>query len=160
MNIKFEYIIFIVIVLYFTLKEYLINKREINESSSIVKNSITITESKNKEINGIYHPENELFNQAVVYKHEINEYWIYKVIEIVSEQEDNCYWILSNKNPNTLNQSICHDNNIIFHSVSIVDIGDFYVYQYIDFGNSITSDNLILFDKLDEKIMIKIIINK
>ena len=160
MNIIFEYIIFIVIVLYFTLQNYIKSKKEIKESSSIIKNSISITESKNKEINGIYNPVNELFNQAVVYKHEINEYWIYKVIEIVSEKEENCYWILGNKNPNTLNESRCPDNNIIFHSVSVVDIGDFYVYQYIDFGNSITSDDLILFNKLDEKIMIKIIINK
>jgi hypothetical protein len=160
MNIIFEYIIFIVIVLYFTLQNYIKSKKEIKESSSIIKNSISITESKDKEINGIYNSVNELFNQAVVYKHEINEYWIYKVIEIVSEKEENCYWILGNKNPNTLNESRCPDNNIIFHSVSVVDIGDFYVYQYIDFGNSITSDDLILFNKLDEKIMIKIIINK
>ena len=160
MNIKLEYIIFIIIVLYFSLKECINARKEIKESSSIIKKSISITDSKQNTINGIYNHQEKLFNNAVVYKHETNDFWIYKVIEHVNKEEINCYWILGNKDPLLLNNSRCPDENIIFHSISIVDIGDFYIYQYVDFGNSIISDDLVMFSKLDDKIMLKITINK
>ena len=157
MNIKFEYILFIIIVLYFTLKELLKGNND-RKSNKVVKNSISVMNSEYKEINGTYLSLDKLFNKALVYKNEEYDYWIFKVIEKVSKNEENCFWVLANINPENLNNNVYSEKNTIYHSINVVDIGDFYVYQYIDFGNCINSNDYIMFDKSNPDKKIKIII--
>jgi hypothetical protein len=67
MNIKFEYILFIIIVLYFTVKELLKGNND-RKSNKVVKNSISVMNSEYKEINGTYLSLDKLFNKALVIK--------------------------------------------------------------------------------------------
>tara|TARA_B100001248_G_C27281676_1_gene408038 strand:+ start:286 stop:771 length:486 start_codon:yes stop_codon:yes gene_type:complete len=160
MHFKFEYIFFIIIVLYFSYKEYVKFNSEVKEMNNIVKNKILIKDSEIMDINGKFIPDKKFFNDGVVYKHEKNDYWIYKVIENISEFEENCYWIISKKNPFDLNENVtsCSENEIIYHSVNIVDIGDFYLYQYVDFGRSISNNDLCMYNKKNDKEKIILII--
>ena len=181
MEIKLEYIIFIIIVIYLSFKKYFPTSKKSELISS--KKEISVINSENININGLYLPSEQLFNKAVVYNHIKNNYWLFKVVEKISKYDNNLYWVLSNKCPFELNKKtdelnkktdelnketdelnkdtyeLNKGNHIIYHSISVVDIGDFYVYQYVDFGNSITANELIMYDTKNEKKQIEIVVN-
>ena len=160
MEIKLEYIIFIIIVIYLSFKKYFPTSKKSELISS--KKEISVINSENININGLYLPSEQLFNKAVVYNHIKNNYWLFKVVEKISKYDNNLYWVLSNKCPFELNKDtyeLNKGNHIIYHSISVVDIGDFYVYQYVDFGNSITTNELIMYDTKNEKKQIEIVVN-
>lgn len=157
---KFEYLFFVLLVViisfynFYTQNDFNFlsksNTNNLNENNKADNNIVVEYENKKDSFNvdGVYKPILEKCHDATVYKHESKDYWIFRVKEKVDLEEDNIYWILSDKNFNESNKKILYD------SIAITDIGEYYVYQYLDFGREI--DQGILYSKSNGNVNLKI----
>ena len=157
---KFEYLFFVLLVVIISFYNFYkrndfnflskSNTNNLNENNKSDSNIVVEYENKKDSFNvdGVYKPILEKCHNATVYKHESMDYWIFRVIEKVDKEEDNIYWVLSDKNFNESNKKILYD------SIAITDIGEYYVYQYLDFGREI--DQGILYSKSNGHVNLKI----
>ena len=157
---RFEYLFFVLIVViisfynFYTQNDFNFlsksNTNNLNENNKADSNIIVEYENKKDSFNvdGVYKPILEKCHDATVYKHESMDYWIFRVREKVDKEEDNIYWVLSDKNFNESNKKILYD------SITITDIGEYYVYQYLDFGREINQG--ILYSKSNGNVSLKI----
>lgn len=162
---KIEYIFFVIIILYLSivnfknynsqkdLKLYNSNK-DLKISKVKVKYITKLNSDVNVNVNGTYIPINQYMNEAIIYKHTSDKLWLYRFKEFVSKDENNIYWVLSNKKPIDSNNKLINpsEKNILFKSVVISEMDQYYIYQYIDFGLYI--DKGTMFYKNNNKISI------
>ena len=159
--LKFEYIFFIFSVIYFTIINYLkrINsklenddlKKEENVNYDDIKIEVTYeNKSSDLDVSGTYLSTKNFYNKALVLKHTFQDLWLFRYKETVSENEDNIFWIISNKNPEDTNEK-----NILFSSVKIIDLEKYYCYQFIDYGTFI--DKGKMYDVNNKDIIINLV---
>ena len=139
---KYQFLIFIIITIILTYQNLVlfskIYQKSINSfdekkipTDTNLKNkkfNLQITNCQDININGNYLCLPNSYNDSFIFKHQINNYWIFKV-DVIDENKKYLYWIISNSEPT--NNS---DNKILYETVNIVNIGRTEVWHYLDYG--------------------------
>jgi len=171
---NWEYLIFIVIVIFITLKS-ITNKVKLDNIMNLKQNDIlmddvnnsrkkkevdinnvkikvTTNKMKNLDVTGIYNSTKEFFNEGLVFKNEKKNLWIFRYNDVVSENEENLYWVLSSQEPKVYQES--NEKITYYSSINIVELDSYYIYQFVDYGNLI--DKAIMYDVTDSNFTIEI----
>ena len=146
---RFEYIFFVIIILYLSVVNF--NRSNPQEKSKLSKIRVEYKTKNvlNENVSGVYTLTNKYINEAIIYKHDSKKLWLYRFKEFVSEDEDNIYWVLGNKDPINKDKDPI---NILFRSVIVSEMDQYYIYQYIDYGLHIEKGTM--FYKNNNKISI------
>jgi hypothetical protein len=158
---RLEYIFFVIIILYlsvvnFNRSNHIISNSQENSKLSKIRVEYKTKNVLNENVSGVYTLTNKYINEAIIYKHDSKKLWLYRFKEFVSEDEDNIYWVLGNKDPINKNKDPINKNkdpiNILFRSVIVSEMDQYYIYQYIDYGLHIEKGTM--FYKNNNKISI------
>ena len=141
---RLEYIFFVIIILYLSVVNFnrsnsqidpVISNPQENSKLSKIRVEYKTKNILNENVSGIYTLTNKYINEAIIYKHDSKKLWLYRFKEFVSKDEDNIYWVLSNKDPIDSNKDPIDSNkDILFRSVVVSEMDQYYIYQYIDYG--------------------------
>lgn len=140
---KYQYHFFIIITIILTYQNIIFfrnliirsqpyYKQEIKADNSHKKSrkkvlDLKISNCKLKTINGKYSCLSTLFNDSYIFKHQEEDYWIFKK-SVVDEDNTYHYWVLSNVDPNK------DSTKILYDSINIINIGNTQLWHYIDYG--------------------------
>lgn len=139
---KYQFTIFILVTIILTYQNFIFFSKMYYKSINNIDSSIPPkTEFKNKvlklqinncqdtNLNGNYQCLTDLYNDSFIFKHQTNNYWIFK-LAVIDENKKYFYWVISDSKPtDDLNF------NILYDTVSIVNIGKTQVWHYLDYGS-------------------------
>lgn len=143
---KYQFIFFIIIAIYLTLEnnlflnslfqeEYIKEKKKVRNIpkknfDSLISLYIENTKTFFPEICGEYVLfNNDLYNDACIFKHINNDFWIFKSRECVDDVVY-FYWIISPNPPSNNTDKIIK----YYHTILESNILNNPVYQYVDYG--------------------------